>query len=56
MVNTWCAIEASTGRRIGFRGFDLWRFAHSKIIQGWATITLPSAVATVATSRDGNQE
>jgi predicted ester cyclase len=43
--NTWRAIEASTGKRIEFRGFVLWRFAHGKIIERWATITPPSEVA-----------
>jgi predicted ester cyclase len=39
--NTWRATEKATGRRIEFHGFVLWRFAHRKIVERWATITPP---------------
>jgi predicted ester cyclase len=37
--NSWTATEASTGQRIEFHGFVLWRFANKKIVERWATIT-----------------
>jgi predicted ester cyclase len=42
--NVWTATEKSTGRRISFRGFVLWRFAHRKIVERWATLTLPTEI------------
>ena len=37
--NVWTATEKSTGRRIRFHGFVLWRFANRKIVERWATLT-----------------
>jgi predicted ester cyclase len=37
--NSWTATEASTGQRIEFHGFVLWRFSNKKIVERWATIT-----------------
>jgi predicted ester cyclase len=42
--NSWTATEASTGQRIEFHGFVLWRFSNKKIVERWATITLPKAI------------
>jgi predicted ester cyclase len=42
--NLWTATEKSTGRRISFRGFVLWRFANRKIVERWATLTPPVEV------------
>lgn len=39
--NSWLATEASTGQKIAFHGFVLWRFANRKIVERWATITSP---------------
>jgi len=37
--NVWTATEKSSGRRISFRGFVLWRFANRKIVERWAALT-----------------
>jgi predicted ester cyclase len=42
--NTWHATESATGQKIEFHGFVLWRFAHGKIVERWATITTPHPV------------
>jgi len=42
--NSWTATEAATGQRIEFHGFVLWRFAHGKIVERWATITPPKVI------------
>ena len=42
--NSWTATEAATGQRIEFHGFVLWRFSNNKIVERWATITLPKAI------------
>ena len=39
--NVWTATEKSSGRKISFRGFVLWRFANRKIVERWATLTPP---------------
>jgi len=39
--NVWTATEKSSGKRISFRGFVLWRFANRKIVERWATLTPP---------------
>jgi predicted ester cyclase len=39
--NVWTGTEKSSGRRIQFRGFVLWRFANRKIVERWATLTVP---------------
>jgi predicted ester cyclase len=40
--NIWTATDKSTGRRISFHGFVLWRFANRKIVERWATLTSPA--------------
>ena len=42
--NRWTATEKSTGQKIQFGGFVLWRFASGKIVERWATITPPVAI------------
>ena len=42
--NSWTATEASTGQKIEFHGFVMWRFANKKIVERWATITPPIPV------------
>jgi predicted ester cyclase len=42
--NVWTATEKSTGKRIQFGGFVLWRFANRKIVERWATLTPPGEV------------
>ncbi len=44
--NTWTATEKSSGKKIEFHGFVLWRFANRKIVERWATITPPQEVKT----------
>ena len=39
--NSWRATDKAGGRAIEFHGFVLWRFAHGKIVERWATITSP---------------
>ena len=39
--NVWTATEKSSGKKIQFRGFVLWRFANRKIVERWATLTPP---------------
>jgi predicted ester cyclase len=42
--NVWTATEKSTGKKIQFSGFVLWRFAHRKIVERWATLTAPQEI------------
>jgi predicted ester cyclase len=42
--NSWHATDLATGHKIEFHGFVLWRFAHGKIVERWATITPPKSV------------
>ena len=42
--NTWHATDRDSKRKIEFHGFVLWRFAHKKIVERWATITPPKPV------------
>jgi predicted ester cyclase len=42
--NVWTSSEKSSGRKISFRGFVLWRFANRKIVERWATLTPPQEV------------
>lgn len=42
--NVWTATEKSSGRRISFQGFVLWRFANRKIVERWATLTAPKEI------------
>ena len=42
--NIWRGTEASSGVRIEFHGFVLWRFANGKIVERWATVTPPAPV------------
>ncbi len=37
--NVWTGTDARTGKRVGFRGFVLWRVADGKIVERWATVT-----------------
>ncbi len=53
--NVWQATEVSSGQKIEFRGFVLWRFAGDKIVERWATLTpphpQPQPTAQLVTSR-----
>lgn len=42
--NVWTATEKSSGKKIQFSGFVLWRFANRKIVERWATLTPPAEV------------
>jgi predicted ester cyclase len=43
--NRWTATESSSGQRVEFHGFVLWRFANRKIVERWATLTPPRPLA-----------
>jgi predicted ester cyclase len=40
--NTWRWTDSQFGRKMGFRGFVLWRFEGDKIAERWATVTSPT--------------
>jgi predicted ester cyclase len=42
--NVWTATDKSTGKKIQFGGFVLWRFANRKIVERWATLTPPAVI------------
>jgi predicted ester cyclase len=42
--NVWTATDQPSGKTIQFRGFVLWRFAHRKIVERWATLAPPSEI------------
>ena len=42
--NVWRATDSSTGKKIEFKGFVLWRLAAGKIAERWATITPPKEI------------
>jgi predicted ester cyclase len=44
--NTWRWTDAKSGKKMGFRGFVLWRFEGDKIAERWATVTTPSEHST----------
>ena len=39
--NVWRARDSSTGKKLEFKGFVLWRLADGKIAERWATIAPP---------------
>lgn len=39
--NVWRWTESSSGNKMKFRGFVLWRFEGNKIAERWATVTPP---------------
>jgi predicted ester cyclase len=40
--NTWRWTDSQSGKKMGFRGFVLWRFEGDKIAERWATVTAPT--------------
>ena len=40
--NTWRWTDSQSGKKLGFRGFVLWRFEGDKIAERWATVTPPT--------------
>jgi predicted ester cyclase len=42
--NIWRGTDSSTGKKIEFKGFVLWRLEEGKIAERWATITPPAEV------------
>ncbi|MBV9387066.1 MAG: ester cyclase [Chroococcidiopsidaceae cyanobacterium CP_BM_ER_R8_30] len=51
--NLWRGTDSSTGKKIEFKGFVLWRLADGKIAERWATITSPTEIDEVSLSREG---
>ena len=43
--NTWHMTDSQTGKKMELHGFVLWRFAHGKIVEQWATITNPEEIS-----------
>jgi predicted ester cyclase len=43
--NVWRGTDSSTGKKVEFKGFVLWRLADGKIVERWATITPPKETA-----------
>lgn len=51
--NIWRWTDPSSGRRMEFHGFVLWRFEGDKIAERWATVTTPAeATAWTATHKE----
>jgi predicted ester cyclase len=40
--NVWHWTDATTGEKMQFHGFVLWRFEGNKIAERWATVTSPA--------------
>ena len=40
--NQWRWTDPNLGKKMGFRGFVLWRFEGDKIAERWATVTRPA--------------
>ncbi len=40
--NVWLGTDSSTGKKIEFKGFVLWKLSDGKIVERWATITPPT--------------
>jgi predicted ester cyclase len=40
--NHWRWTDPDSGKKMGFRGFVLWRFEGDKIAERWATVTQPA--------------
>src|SRR5262249_40096131 len=40
--NQWDWTDPESGKKMGFRGFVLWRFEGDRIAERWATVTTPA--------------
>jgi len=43
--NHWMATDSSSGRKLEFRGIVIWRIAGRQIVERWAYLETPHAVA-----------
>jgi predicted ester cyclase len=43
--NHWTATDSQTGRKLEFRGIVIWRIAAREIVERWAYLEAPHAVA-----------
>jgi predicted ester cyclase len=43
--NHWTATDSQTGRKLEFRGIVIWRIAGRQIVERWAYLEAPHAVA-----------
>jgi len=39
--NVWRATNPETGKKFSFKGIVIWRFAHGKIVERWASVEPP---------------
>lgn len=42
--NVWRGTDSTTGKKMEFKGFVLWRLTDGKIAERWATITPPKEI------------
>ena len=54
--NIWRWTDPSTGNKLQFHGFVLWRFEGSQIAERWATVTPPAEQTTWSVPGDKNKE
>ena len=52
--NIWRWTDPSSGRRMQFHGFVLWRFEGDKIAERWATVTTPAEGTSWTASEAGD--
>jgi steroid delta-isomerase-like uncharacterized protein len=39
--NVWRATDPASGKKLSFKGIVIWRFAHGKIVERWASVEPP---------------
>lgn len=42
--NRWTGTDSSSGKKVKFHGFVLWRFANRRIVERWATLSDPEEI------------
>src|SRR5215469_2790815 len=54
--NIWRWTDPSSGRRMQFHGFVLWRFEGDKIAERWATVTTPAQGTAWTAAEAGDRD